>query len=104
MAEENENTLLGRPLVFGDKEQVAELRRLGYYKPAGDVPLKKYEVEITFSGTHTVVVEAPSAEDAEDIAVEAGFEACDADIETDRVEATELPEKSDKKVDIPWED
>lgn len=61
------NTLCGKPLTFGDPDQIAELRRRE--RAAEEAKkLKKYVVTVEWSGYEEVEVEAHSEEEAKEIA------------------------------------
>jgi len=63
------NYVCGRKLTFGDKEQIAELERRGFYeqKRRGD-DTRKFEVVFSYSGDVNIEVDAVNEEEAKKLA------------------------------------
>lgn len=58
---DNKNQLCGRPLTFGDKEQIDELQKMA---EAGEIKMKKFTVTFSLSGEMEFEVEALDEDDA----------------------------------------
>ena len=86
-----------RPLRFGDPEQIAALKIIEieieekeeYEKKLIEGTIKRYRVNISFSGETEVFVDASSIQEAEGIAQEE-MEIEDADIDMDFISAHEI--------------
>ena len=92
-----EQKALVRPLIFGDPEQIAALKIIEmeiekkeeYEKKLKEGTIKRYRVNISFSGETEVFVDASSIKEAEEIAQEE-MEIGDADIDIDFISAHEI--------------
>ena len=92
-----EQKALMRPLRFGDPEQIAALKIIEmeiekkeeYEKQLKEGTIKRYRVNISFSGETEVFVDASSINEAEEIAHEE-MEIEDADIDLDFIFAHEI--------------
>ena len=88
---------LMRPLRFGDPDQIAALKIIEteieekeeYEKKLKEGTIKRYRVNISFSGETEVFVDASSIKEAEEIAQE-DMEIGDADIDIDFISAHEI--------------
>ena len=91
-----QKALMG-PLKFGDPEQIAALkiiemeieRKEEYEKTLKEGTIKRYRVDISFSGETEVFVDAISIQEAKDIAEEE-MDIGDADIEVDSISVYEV--------------